>query len=142
MNNMPVSFLVHFFALIWLSVCSWLDWKTRQVPNWLTIPVLFLALLMRLSGQAVGPWQSALSICVLVLGLWAAGVGIGGADAKITAALALFDPALAAWAWMGVVSWYLAVLLVTFGRQRPYKLPGVVGFLLGILIYLTWRIWL
>ena len=136
---MTAEIVIPVFVIAWLSVCSWSDWKKRLVSNWLTMPVILVFLLLRIAKITYGPWEFAFGISIIVLIGWFAGVGIGGADAKITIAMALIDPQLAIWAWLGVIAWYLAVRAITLGEKGPYNLPGVVGFLLGAVILLGWR---
>ncbi len=131
--------MIEIGALTWLAACSWFDWKKRLVPNWLTIPAVVLALALRLLGFAQGDGVMALGVVVLVVGGWLAHI-LGGADLKVTAALALLDPRLAVWAWLGMIGWYLAVRLVTIGYKEkgPYRLPGMVGFAAGVSFLLMW----
>ena len=119
----------------WLCVCACFDWKHREVPNVLTLPVMIFMAWLRLTGHTHGSSLAAWGIVALVFLGFLSNVGIGGADFKISAALALLDPQLAVWAWAGAMLWYLALRAVTLGHERPYKLPGVVGFAFGIILF-------
>ena len=128
-------------VLIWLSVCAAFDWRTRRVSNWLTLPPLALAFVLRLAGMVNGVGLLLVLIVVVVLVGWWVG-SIGGADVKIILALALLSPGLALWAWMGVACWWLLARLVTmaflYNSTVPLrKLPGAMGMLLGVLARFT-----
>ena len=67
---------------LWLGAMSVHDLRTRQVPNWLTLPPLVAVWAWQL---AQGRWQALVPILPLYL-LWRLNV-IGGADAKVLMAL-------------------------------------------------------
>lgn len=127
-------------VILWLGVCAWQDWKQRQVSNWLTLPPLALALGLRLLGFANGPLLLLPLILTATLVAWRGG-WMGGADAKVMAALALADVRLALWAWVGATLWYGS--LFAYGRfivkdRDRIRLPGMLGFLLGAGAYWLW----
>lgn len=124
------SWIFPGFLLAWLAVCAWLDWRYRQVPNALTLPVIGIALIFRLAGTSTSPTWLIGGLCLLVVTGWAFKV-VGGADTKATIALSLLDPRLAVWAWAGACLWFTVLFTVTRGRQSPYRLPGFMGFLIG-----------
>ena len=67
-------------ALLWLLPCAWYDWRTRRVPNALTVPAFFLAWPIALWQ---GPGALALTGLALWLGWWGWRMGwMGGADVK------------------------------------------------------------
>jgi len=128
-------------AVAWL-VLAWLLWlarqdvETRRVSNWLTLPPLALALLYAvgmtaahgLAGDLLTRWLFAGAALVL----W--GVGwIGGADAKVFMALALFDLHLAFAALAGLA--LLAALWPMVGKGKT--LPGLAGFAVGVFVVVT-----
>lgn len=119
--------------LAWLAVCAVWDGHSREVPNWLTLPAIPIALTVAvLHGQQ---WNAVLGIGLLMgyLGLWHAGA-VGGADAKIGLALTLFSPALGYAALAGLV------LGGGFGRLfGRASIPAVPFMLLGAVAY--WTIW-
>lgn len=127
-------------VMLWLGVCSWQDWKRRQVSNWLTLPPLALALGLRLLGMSNGPLLLLALILAAALVAWRGG-WMGGADTKVMAALVLADVRLALWAWVGATLWY--GLLFAYGRfiakdRDRIRLPGMLGFLLGAGAYWLW----
>ena len=125
-----VKVLTHLGVLLWLLACAVQDWRKRQVDNWLTlIPMTGALLFWLVQVRPVSPWPAPV-ISVLILLAWKAG-WIGGADAKASLALALFDPCLLAWAWCGVALWYLA-LRPFYTRKDVRVLPGFVGFVTGV----------
>jgi prepilin peptidase CpaA len=120
---MPVDGIVRIMILLWLSVCAWHDLRRREVPDWLTLPAVVLAL----GWQVVYPggWLPwALAVVTIVLTL--AGVLPGG-DMKGLVALALFDPRLYLLAWLGAVVVYLLWRML----RRERGMPGYVGFVVG-----------
>ena len=67
---------------VWLVVMSACDLRTRQVPNWLTIPPLLAILAWQLAHCR---WQVLLAL-PLIYSLWHLYI-LGGADAKVLATL-------------------------------------------------------
>ena len=128
------------WIVAWLGLCAWQDWQGRQVSNWLTLPPLLLALGLRLSGHAKGASPLLVLILAGVLVAWL-GRWIGGADAKVLAALALLDTRLALWSWLGATAWYGVLLaysrFVAKDRNR-IRLPGMLGFLIGAGAHWLW----
>ncbi len=126
--------------LSWLVICAWQDWHKREVSNGLTMPPLILALGLRLVGMGHGPLLLLALILAAVLVTWL-GRWLGGADAKVLAALALLDMRLALWAWVGATLWY--ALLFVYSRCIAkdcdrIRLPGMLGFLIGAGVYWLW----
>jgi len=127
-------------VILWLVSCAWQDWHRREVSNWMTLPALALALGMRLLGLGSGPLLLVSLILAASAVAWRGG-WMGGADAKVLAALALFDARLALWAWVGATLWY--GLLFAYGRfiakdRDCIRLPGMLGFLIGVGGYGLW----
>ena len=118
-------------VLAWLSVCAWFDWKSRRVSNWLTLPMLGVAFIIRIAGRGSGDWRIVLLFFILVLLGWVAHL-VGGADAKASLAMALLDPRLAAWAWAGGVFWFLLYRAIRHERHSSYAYPGFIGFVIGV----------
>ncbi|NUM44045.1 MAG: prepilin peptidase [Anaerolineales bacterium] len=140
---------MHYFILLWLVISTFQDWRTRQVSNWLTLPVLVLAGTFRITGFVEGNLLSTVIIALAALVGWRLHL-IGGADAKGLIALALLDSRLAILAWAGAVmligvKWLSARCQA---KQKPHapdtpqpdtSIPGFLGFLLGTLAYLVLR---
>lgn len=99
------------------------DLRTREVPDWLTLPAVALALAWRLvHPDGWLPWALAGATVLLTL----TGILPGG-DMKGLTALALLDPRLYLLAWLGAGFVYLVWRLV----RRERWMPGYVGFLAG-----------
>ncbi len=133
--------MIGVIIVTWLALCAWQDWKRREVSNWLTLPPMVLAFILRLLGRAAGPLPllGLILIIVLMIFQWR---WFGGADAKVLIALALLDTRLALWAWTGTVAWY--GLLFLYGRsiardRDRIRLPGMLGFLIGAGWFWLWR---
>ncbi len=91
--------MTQWALLLWLWVCAVCDARTRNVPNWLTIPVVALAIL----GAAQSFAGLAVFIAIALIALWGWQRGLlGGADAKILMVLAGLWPEGCAWAATGV----------------------------------------
>ncbi len=120
---------VRLAILLWLMVCAVFDLRRREVPDWLTLPALGLALVWQaLYPGGWLPWALAGVSVLLTL----AGVLPGG-DMKGLAALALYDPTLYLLAWLGAGAVYLLWRVVRHER----KMPGYVGFVLGGLVWVV-----
>lgn len=110
-------------ALIWLGACAVHDLRSREVPDWLTLPAVLLALVWRLvHPDGWYPW--ALAVFTVALTLTDI---LPGGDMKGLAALALFDPHLYLLAWLGAGVVYLLWRLV----RRERWIPGYAGFFVG-----------
>lgn len=118
--------LLRSVALVfWLLPCALQDYRTRQVSNWLTVPLFLLAWPVALLAGNL-PLTFAVFVGVLVAWRW--GGGMGPADGKIAVGLAGMAPlALAA----GVIVQVLLFLWVRLCNRRSGRLPGAVGFYLG-----------
>ena len=81
--------------LAFTAVCAVLDWRTRRIPNWFTVPVFALGLVANTIQGGLGGLQNALlgfgTGFGLLLVLWFIGGG-GGGDVKMMGALG---------AWLG-----------------------------------------
>lgn len=108
-------------VFLWLLPCAWYDWRTRRVPNVLTVPAFFLA-------WPVALWRGpeALFLTALVFGLsylgWRVG-WTGGADVKAYT----FVTALAPEALMGTAPLYglLVVRNLARGGVGRTFVPGL-----------------
>jgi prepilin peptidase CpaA len=119
--------MVNLIVLLWLALCTVFDLKRREVPDWLTLPVLAGMLVWR--ALHPGDWLHwALAAATVILTLL--GVLPGG-DMKGLAGMALYDPRLYLAAWLGAGVVYLFWRVV----RRERRMPGYVGFLLGAVIW-------
>lgn len=116
---------------VWLSVCAWQDWRSREVSNGLTLPPLAGALVY----AAVQGWERLLLfalvglVCAVLFELG----GMGGADVKILAALSAFSPlmlmaALAAQGITGLVVWRSRGRRAAFPAVPAYAAGAVLSF--------------
>ncbi|WP_322793279.1 prepilin peptidase [Bellilinea sp.] len=94
--------------VLWLTVCAVQDLLRRQVSNWLTLPAFLLAGLWAV-------WHGGETLLlfglVTLIMVWSWQKGVGAADGKIMAVLAVFMPAgfllavvlrllVGGWLWM------------------------------------------
>ncbi|MGB9897310.1 A24 family peptidase, partial [Thermanaerothrix sp.] len=115
----PVSVLV----ILWLLVCARHDLRNREVPDWLTLPAVGLALVWRIVyPDGWQPWALAgVSILLTLAG------ALPGGDMKGLVAMALLDPRLYLLAWLGAGVVYLLWRVL----RRERRMPGYVGFVVG-----------
>ena len=85
----------------WLAVCAVWDWRTRTVPNALTMPAIPIATWLSWKAGYAPDWRAAVLVGAYIA-LWLLGV-FGGADAKVGIALALYSPLWAYGAVWGVI---------------------------------------
>lgn len=93
--------LAGLVLMIWLVALSWIDLETRLLPDFLTIPLGALGLIVNFRHLFVTVWEAALGAILGYVLLWLAGAayrkargrhGLGGGDAKLLGALG---------AWLG-----------------------------------------
>jgi Flp pilus assembly protein protease CpaA len=130
-----LSLAISMVSVLWLAACAWFDLRTRRVPNWLTLPAIPLALMaswLVRGGSAESPGGFLVRLVVLILPLFIAWRRhlLGGADLKILVALSLANPWLLVAAWLGVVLYFIG--LVILANHRAARFAGVPGFALGI----------
>lgn len=129
---LPIA--ISLLAVAWLGVCAFFDARTRQVSNWLTLPAIPLALVAAwLTRESRGetPYEFVFHLAIMTLPLilaWRYRI-LGGADLKILIALTLANPLLVVAAWIGVVIYFVGLLIIR--RSRPVRFAGVPGFALG-----------
>ena len=123
----------------WLAACAVQDWRKREVSNGLILPAFGIGALLRLAGFGQGEMLWVGIAGVLLYLAWLKG-WIGGADCKAGLALALLDLQMLAWAWIGLGVWY-GLLRLAFRREEVHRLPGFVGFTVGAVLYLAWRVY-
>ena len=124
-----LSFAISLASVLWLGVCAWYDLRTRQVPNWLTLPAIPLALvaawlLSSTSTQSVDSFLFHLAILTLPLFLAWYHHLLGGADLKVLLALSLSVAA-----WLGASLYFVGLLVLQRGRSPRFA--GIPGFTLG-----------
>ena len=142
--------IISLLAVGWLGVCAIFDARTRQVPNGLTLPAIPLAILAAwLTRDSRGEtlYEFVFHLAIMTLPLFVAWRShlLGGADLKILLALTLANPLLVVAAWIGVVIYFVGLIVIgewryrrskqpnaepPSARSRPVRFAGVPGFAL------------
>ncbi len=121
---MPFFFIpiAHVLILVFLILAAVQDYKTREVSNWITVP-LFLGGVVIITVN-LNPLLIILSM--LLLFFWLRG-GMGGADVKaLIGLLGLWsEAALTAFFLLG--AWSLALLI----SKKKESFPGLVAIAAG-----------
>ena len=115
--------LSHFSILLFLIFAATQDYKTREVSNWITVPLFFggvIGILVHLDPLAV-------LFAIILFAFWIRGK-MGGADVKVLVALLGLwtNAALAALVVLGV--W--GVVLIA-QKKEDKTFPGVVAIAIG-----------
>lgn len=93
MHSITWSYVLGIFALTLAGWAGWLDWRSRRIPNWLTVPALLLGLGLQ---TAIAGWAGAKDALVgagLALGVLLPLVlarGLGAGDWKLMGAMGAF----------------------------------------------------
>jgi prepilin peptidase CpaA len=120
------------------GTAGWLDWRARRIPNWLTVPSLFVGLAL---GAIVGRWPglkgsmegAGLSLALLLPFVLLRGLGAG--DWKLMGALGAFlGPYRTIVVLLGTVFIAGAMSLIEVIRQRKVRqtLSNMVLLLVSI----------
>jgi len=136
--NAELPRIFAIFAVIIAAVSAVTDARTGKIPNWLTLPVVLIAPIVR--GGLTGAWPMALSLlggllcAIMPWGLYQMSqhAAIGGGDIKLFAALGtLTGPALgleiefASFVLLGAV----AITSLTF-KGRLWRLLVSTGWIM------------
>jgi prepilin peptidase CpaA len=119
-------------------IAGWTDWRSRRIPNWLTVPALLLGVAVNSIGGWVGLKDSLLGLA-LGLGLMIPLVllrALGAGDLKLVAALgAILGPErLLEVLFVAVlVAGIMAVILIVW-KKRVRETAGNIFRLLGALL--------
>ncbi len=120
--------MLYHFALVFLtSWMGWQDWKTREVSNALSIPLMMfgiLELLFRLYMQESSAQVSL--IVILVLTATALRGWMGGADWKVLVGLFGLWPMAGIFALICAGIWGVVAMLRTHDRNVSF--PGIAAF--------------
>jgi Flp pilus assembly protein protease CpaA len=123
---MNQQLIIAFVAIIWIIACAVFDWKTGEVPNWLTIPGMAAGILY----GVISGGDRLIILAVTLIGLIALFLlgSMGGADVKVLTALAGLWPAglLAAVLVQGI---WGAVVLIRKGRGAEFR--AIPAYALG-----------
>jgi prepilin peptidase CpaA len=100
---------------LFMAACAVVDYRTKKIPNWLTVPAAVLGLVYHLAApQGAGALWSlagfAVGFCLLLLPWLLGGGGMG--DVKMLAALG---------AWLGPIG-----ILVAFGTGAVLAAFGMI----------------
>jgi prepilin peptidase CpaA len=105
-------------VLVFTAICATLDWRIRKIPNWLTVPVFALGILLHtIAGGFSGLQFSLLGFATgfgLLLVLWLFGGG-GGGDVKMMGALG---------AWLG--SWHTVEVFLASAVATVFLVAAAV----------------
>lgn len=141
-----LSFTVLFTtAVLLLAIwAGWLDWRSRRIPNWLTVPALLGGVLASSVARGLTGTKEALEGAGLGLALLLPFVllrGLGAGDWKLMGALgAWVGPSRLAVVLLGTV--FIAGAMAIFQVIRHGKVKETLrhmGILFGILI--TFGVW-
>lgn len=135
---MTVELVGSILATLWLVICATVDQRFRRVSNWLTLPVIILALVYRLVLGLSG--DTTLQFIVIIVPMflaWQKGL-LGGADFKILFALALLGPGLVIAAWSGVALFVLGRIVLR--RVRVVRFAGAPGFAFGVALLTSYQV--
>jgi prepilin peptidase CpaA len=103
-----MQLLLWILALILVSCAGWLDWRTRRIPNWLTVPALFAGIAFNVTIWRWVGAKNSLEGAGIALGVLLPFVlvrGLGAGDWKLMGALG---------AWLGPANIILALLGTVF----------------------------
>ncbi|MGH9503204.1 MAG: prepilin peptidase [Terriglobales bacterium] len=130
---------VWMIAVIPALVAGWTDWRSRRIPNWLTVPALFVGIgVNSLAGGWSGAKESLLG-AGLGLGLLLPLVllrGLGAGDWKLVGALGAFlGPArlIAVLLAAVLVAGVMALLLIVWKKQIGQTARNLVHMVAGLL---------
>lgn len=124
-NVLWKEFAISMLALLFTGWAGWLDWRSRRIPNWLTVPALLVGLatntlLFGWSGTKSGLEGAGLGLGLLLPFVLARGLGAG--DWKLMGALgALLGPAKFVAVLLGTVFISGIMAVVEMVRRRRVK---------------------
>jgi prepilin peptidase CpaA len=135
------SQIIWVLALALALSAAWTDWRTRNIPNWLTVPALLLGLTVH---TLIAGWPGAkasLEGVGLALGLLLPLVllrGLGAGDWKLMGALGAFlGPILLLFVLLGsvLVSGLMAIVEVTRTRRVKETMRNLYVLVRGFLSF-------
>ena len=115
-------FVIKVVVLVLLVIAAVQDYKTREVSNWITIPLFLLGLFALMFLHSVLP----IIAMTLLFVSWVKG-WLGAADAKVL--IGLFG----VWSLSAIVSMLLLGIYGAYllGRQDEKSFPGLVTIAIG-----------
>jgi len=120
---------------------GWLDWRTRKIPNWLTVGFFFIGLVAR---SAILGWRGTLSglegagVALLILLPMVLSRGLGAGDWKLMGAVgALLGPqeVLVVLFASAMTAGFMALFLMIYKRRVTATLRNVFVLVQGFLIF-------
>jgi Flp pilus assembly protein protease CpaA len=127
-NLLADPLLRHLLVMLWLLPCAQQDYRTRQVSNWLTVPLFLLAWPVAL---LTGHFALTFAVFVGVYVATKLEPRAGAADGKLMVGLAAFAPlALGIGALLEVV---VFAALRLRGR-RDAAIPGALWLYIGCVL--------
>lgn len=127
------NILVHFALLILICWMGWQDWKTREVSNLASIPLIIVGtagLLYRLvvhEPSAVFSLLVVILLTIVTLRNW-----MGGADWKVLVGLWGLWPRGGLAALLSAGFWGMVEMLRTHDKNVSF--PGITAFSAGLLL--------
>lgn len=120
-----------------------MDWRSRRIPNWLTMPALIVGLTANILGWGWPGARAALEGCGIGLGALLPFVmarGLGAGDWKLMGALgALLGPQRTIVVLLGTVLISGAMALIELIRKKRVK-EALINLWVLIVAYSTFRI--
>lgn len=124
------------FHLVLVSLVCWMgwqDWKTREVSNWLSLPLWMLGMVglahRFLHGDPLAPFSLLVIVLLTVAALrdW-----MGGADWKVLVGLWGLWTLGGLAALIGAGLWGMAAMIRTHDKNVSF--PGIAAFALSLLL--------
>lgn len=128
-------------AIALVGCAGWSDWRTRRIPNRLTLPAILVGLSMNMllagwAGLVSAAAGAALMLVVLLPLVWLRALGAG--DWKLLGALgALLGPLPALWVLLAttLIAGLMAVAQVICAKRVRATMKNLWGLVRGLLVY-------
>jgi Flp pilus assembly protein protease CpaA len=120
--------LLHVLVMLWLLPCAIQDRRTRQVSNWLTVPLFLLAWPVAL---LTGHFPLTLAVFVGVYVATKLEPRTGAADGKLMVGLAAFAPLALG---IGALLEMVVFAMLRLRGRRDAAIPGALWLYLGSLL--------
>jgi Flp pilus assembly protein protease CpaA len=123
-----MTYLLHPLLLLWLFVCAIYDYRSREVPNLLTLPPFVVGIFWAALQGGYNLYLTLFTLCIVIY-LWKTN-RLGGADGKVLIVLASTCQVGLIGAAAGMVVWAF------YYRMKPHSaLPGIfIGMFLIFLV--------
>ena len=125
--------LFHFLLVMLVGSMGWQDWKTREVSNWLSLPLGMLGLTGLIYRFFQGDSLVLLSLFIVILLTIAAFRNwMGGADWKVLVGLWGTWTLGGLAAMIGAGLWGMLVMIRTHDKNVSF--PGIAAFAVSVLL--------